>query len=123
MTKYCTQLRKELIDEYPVIKKQKTMPKRALRSRDQLEEEAKTVHKLVFAQGDRFLPEREGIRYHVISMQWVAQWKIYVDYERVCEIKKEETKEISMTDTTQNTIDADSDAALTQKFHHGHKDG
>jgi hypothetical protein len=60
----------------------KKLPKRVLKTRDQLEEEARTVHKLVFEVGDKFLPDREGVRYHVISMQWVTNWKMYVDYER-----------------------------------------
>jgi hypothetical protein len=46
----------------------KKLPKRVLKTRDQLEEEARTVHKLVFEVGDKFLPDREGVRYHVISM-------------------------------------------------------
>jgi len=60
------------------------MPKRQLKTKEQLEEEAKIVHKMVFENGEKYMPEKEGIRYHLISMQWVTQWKIYVDYERIC---------------------------------------
>ena len=47
---------------------------------------------MAFASGEKYMPEREGIRYHVISMQWVALWKRYVDYERVCGVTQEERK-------------------------------
>jgi len=78
---------------------------------------------MVFASGDKYMPEREGIRYHVISMQWVAQWKRYVDYERVCGVTQEESKTGTTTQaSTEREVDT-ADAALTQNFHHGHKEG
>ena len=74
---------------------------------------------MVFASGDKYMPEREGIRYHVISMQWVALWKRYVDYERVCGVMPEETKTGSSTlASTERELNT-ADAALTQNFHHG----
>lgn len=83
LTKYCSTLRVNLQDSFPILKKMKKLPKRVLKTRDQLEDEARIVHKLVFEAGDKFLPDREGVRYHVISMQWVTKWKEYVDYERL----------------------------------------
>ena len=56
--------------------------KRVLKSREQLIEEARFVHQLVFESGEKYMPEKEGIRYHVISMQWINKWKIYVDYDK-----------------------------------------
>lgn len=89
-----------------------------LKTREQLEEEARVVHKLAFESGDKFLPEKEGIRYHVIAMPWVTQWKKYVDYERVCGLAtKEESK--ASTNTPGTTSEGDPDAQLTQNFHHG----
>jgi hypothetical protein len=35
------------------------------------------------------MPEKEGIRYHVISMQWINKWKIYVDYDKQFGSKEE----------------------------------
>ena len=59
------------------------------------------------------MPEREGIRYHVISMQWVAQWKRYVDYERVCGVTPEESKTGNTTQaSTEREVDT-ADTALT----------
>lgn len=74
---------------------------------------------MVFASGDKYMPEREGIRYHVISMQWVALWKRYVDYERVCGVTPEETKTGTSTPASTERELNKADAALTQNFHHG----
>ena len=78
---------------------------------------------MVFASGDKYMPEKEGIRYHVISMRWITQWKRYVDYERVCGVTTEERKTGNTTHaSTEREVDT-ADAALTQNFHHGLKEG
>jgi hypothetical protein len=68
LSKYCEEIRKELHKTYPYLKKIQKMPKRQLKTKEQLEEEAKIVHKLVFESGEKYMPEKEGIRYHIISM-------------------------------------------------------
>ena len=105
LTKYCEEVRKELHKTYPYLKKIQKMPKRQLKTKEQLEEEALIVHKLAFASGEKYMPEKEGIRYHIVSMQWVTKWKIYVDYERICGKSIEESK-------------GTQEDQLTAKFHH-----
>lgn len=41
---------------------------------------------------DSYMPERAGIKYHVITMEWFNQWKQYVGFDTSSE---EESKEAS----------------------------
>jgi hypothetical protein len=37
------------------------------------------------------MPEKAGIKYHILCMEWVKDWKKYVDYDNVIG-NKEDTK-------------------------------
>jgi len=77
----------QLYQIFPKLKKQAKeiaeKAKRICKTKVGLLEEAKNVHQLVFASGGKYMPEKEGIRYHVLSMDWVNKWKIYVNYDRL----------------------------------------
>ena len=41
------------------------------------------------------MPEKAGIKYHVITMEWFNQWKYYVGLKDTPSPGKEESKEAS----------------------------
>ena len=42
-----------------------------------------------------FMPEKAGIRFYVIAMEWFNQWKYYVGLKDTPNSDKEESKEAS----------------------------
>jgi len=73
-----------------------------------------------------FMPEKAGIRYHVISMDWFQQWKSYVDYDKVNKVERAESSgnNSSQKDTTRASTMNGDDENLSKHFnsHHVNQD-
>ena len=52
-----------------------------MKTREELQAEAQTVREIMGTAGP-YMPERAGIRYHVVSMEWFNKWKAYVEYDK-----------------------------------------
>ena len=78
-----SELSEKLYKEYPYYKNApKNKAKKVIvKTREELQAEAQTVRDIMGTAGP-YMPERAGIRYHVVSMDWFNKWKAYVEYDK-----------------------------------------
>ena len=92
---FIEELKNSLYKEYPHFKQKKVSmtpaKKLILKNKEELALEAKTVMEMLGTAGP-FMPEKAGITYHVITMEWFMSWKQYVGIQN----NEEETKEASI---------------------------
>jgi hypothetical protein len=74
-----------------------------VKTREQLQAEAQTVRDIIGTAGP-YMPERAGIRYHVVSMDWFNRWKAYVEYDKEEESKSKIEDEISREFSQNHTL-------------------
>ena len=74
-----------------------------MKTREQLQAEAQTVRDIIGTAGP-YMPERAGIRYHVVSMDWFNRWKAYVEYDKEEESKSKIEDEISREFSQNHTL-------------------
>lgn len=69
------------------------------------------------------MPERAGIKYHVLCIEWVTQWKKYVDYEKVIgkkeEMKQEEGEELAQNFHHHDNLHNDEAKPGSEEIHPG----
>ena len=74
-----------------------------MKTREELQAEAQTVRDIMGTAGS-YMPERAGIRYHVVSMDWFNKWKAYVEYDKEEESKSKKEDEISREFSQNHTL-------------------